>query len=118
MVLVGVHPVLTQVPPRWPRSTSATFRPASANATGRSLPPQLVPMTIASYWAANGIPMFSFSPLPGDAVCSEAACVRIVDELASAYERRASAAVGTHVLSKRMRRGLQVRHQERRFAYR
>lgn len=44
----GVQPTLIQVPPTWPRSISATFRPALAKAIGRSLPPRLLPITIAS----------------------------------------------------------------------
>ena len=35
IVLVGVHPELTQTPPSWPRSTSATFWPAFASSAGK-----------------------------------------------------------------------------------
>src|SRR5258706_6250592 len=47
-VLVGVYPVLTQTPPSWPRSTSATFLPVFAKSTGRNRPPWLVPITTTS----------------------------------------------------------------------
>src|SRR6266849_2985042 len=60
IVLVGVQPTLIQVPPTWPRSISATFRPAFAKAMGRSLPPRLLPITIASWFVACAILMFSF----------------------------------------------------------
>ncbi len=48
IVLVGVHPRLTQTPPSAPRSTSATFWAALASSTGKNRPPWLVPITIAS----------------------------------------------------------------------
>src|SRR6516225_4450862 len=48
MALVGVQPVLTQVPPtRW-RSTTATFIPAPARRNAKDGPAWPVPMIIAS----------------------------------------------------------------------
>ena len=48
MALVGVQPVLTQVPPtRW-RSTTATFIPAPARRNAKDGPAWPVPMMIAS----------------------------------------------------------------------
>src|SRR5215469_12747786 len=49
MVLVGVHPVLTQVPPNSLRSTIATFIPASLKRPARGAPACPVPTMIASY---------------------------------------------------------------------
>src|SRR5271165_440650 len=49
MVLVGVHPVLTHVPPNSLRSTIATFIPASLKRTARDGPACPVPTMIASY---------------------------------------------------------------------
>src|ERR1700733_11412306 len=49
MVLVGVHPVLTQVPPNSLRSTMATFIPASLKRPARDGPACPVPTMIASY---------------------------------------------------------------------
>ncbi len=47
-VFVGMQPVLTQVPPTFPRSTMATFMPAPASRAAREGPAWPVPMTIAS----------------------------------------------------------------------
>ena len=47
-VLVGVYPVLTQVPPKNLRSTTATFRPAPASRRASDGPDCPVPMMIAS----------------------------------------------------------------------
>src|SRR5277367_6476828 len=49
MVLVGVHPVLTQVPPNSLRSTIATFIPAPLKRPARDGPACPVPTMIASY---------------------------------------------------------------------
>src|SRR5271156_5324629 len=49
MVLVGVHPVLTHVPPNSLRSTIATFIPASLKRPARGAPACPVPTMIASY---------------------------------------------------------------------
>src|SRR5215831_5408706 len=48
-VLVGIHPVFTQVPPNLWRSTMATLMPAPANRAARDGPAWPVPMMIASY---------------------------------------------------------------------
>src|SRR5436309_13346610 len=50
MVLVGVQPVLMQVPPRCASSISATLQPRSARLCERGLPPWPEPMIIASYF--------------------------------------------------------------------
>src|SRR3989442_7035654 len=50
MVLVGVQPVLMQVPPRCAFSISATLQPRSARLYARGLPPWPEPMIIASYF--------------------------------------------------------------------
>src|SRR5438552_8848167 len=50
MVLVGVQPVLMQVPPRCAFSISATFQPRSARLYARGLSPWPEPMIIASYF--------------------------------------------------------------------
>ena len=47
-VFVGMQPVLTQVPPTFPRSMMATFMPAPASRAARDGPAWPVPMTIAS----------------------------------------------------------------------
>ncbi len=47
-VLVGMQPVLTQVPPKAPRSTTATFMPAAESRAARAGPACPVPMMIAS----------------------------------------------------------------------
>ena len=47
-VLVGRQPVLTQVPPRWRRSTSATVCPAPASRAASDGPAWPPPMTMAS----------------------------------------------------------------------
>src|SRR5580658_284249 len=49
MVLVGVHPVFTHVPPNSLRSTIATFIPASLKRPARDGPACPVPTMIASY---------------------------------------------------------------------
>jgi hypothetical protein len=46
--LVGVHPVLTQVPPKRPRSTIATVMPTPASRRANAGPACPVPMMIAS----------------------------------------------------------------------
>ncbi len=48
MVLVGMQPVLTQVPPNNLRSMMATFFPAPASRTASDGPACPVPMMIAS----------------------------------------------------------------------
>src|SRR5262249_16829652 len=50
MVLVGMQPVLTQVPPKSLRSMMATFIPALANRCASGGPACPVPMIIASYF--------------------------------------------------------------------
>src|SRR2546430_660940 len=52
IVLVGMQPLLTQVPPLEPRSIIATLRPACARRTARNGPAWPPPMTIASYRSA------------------------------------------------------------------
>src|SRR5262245_38383051 len=47
-VLVGMHPVLTQVPPGWPRSITATFQPSAAMRRASAGPDWPVPITMAS----------------------------------------------------------------------
>ena len=49
MVLVGVQPVLTQVPPRCSFSIRATVQPWSASFCASGLPAWPEPITIASY---------------------------------------------------------------------
>src|SRR5215472_7043109 len=53
-----MQPLLTQVPPNLLRSIIATFIPASASRTARDGPAWPVPITIASYLIAIGIPPF------------------------------------------------------------
>src|SRR5262249_21164445 len=48
MVLVGVHPTLTHVPPTCSRSTTAVRRPAPPSSTASRFPAWPVPRTIAS----------------------------------------------------------------------
>src|SRR5215467_10126668 len=48
MVLVGVHPTLTQVPPTYSRSTTAVRRPAPPRSRASCFPAWPVPRTIAS----------------------------------------------------------------------
>src|SRR5438477_12844905 len=55
-VFVGMQPLLTQVPPNRLRSIIATFIPVSASRTARDGPACPVPITIASYLVAIGIP--------------------------------------------------------------
>src|SRR5579862_4410025 len=55
MVFVGMHPVLTQVPPKRCRSIIATFIPAAVRRPASGGPACPVPMTIASY---SGISLF------------------------------------------------------------
>ncbi len=47
-VFVGMQPVLTQVPPKAPRSTMATFIPAEDSRAARAGPAWPVPMMMAS----------------------------------------------------------------------
>src|SRR5207248_3956289 len=51
-----MQPLLTQVPPNRLRSIIATFIPVSASRTARDGPACPVPITIASYLVAIGIP--------------------------------------------------------------
>src|SRR5207237_582491 len=51
-----MQPLLTQVPPNRLRSIIATFIPVSASRTARDGPAWPVPITIASYLVAIGIP--------------------------------------------------------------
>src|SRR2546427_5761605 len=51
-----MQPLLTQVPPNRFRSIIATFIPVSASRTARDGPACPVPITIASYLVAIGIP--------------------------------------------------------------
>src|SRR6202171_4389046 len=62
MVLVGVHPVLTHVPPNSLRSTIAPFIPASLKRPARDGPACPVPTMIASY--AFDIDRSFLIPLP------------------------------------------------------
>ena len=55
-VLVGVQPVLTQVPPKRWRSMIATRCPAAARRCASDGPAWPVPMMIASNW---GMPVYS-----------------------------------------------------------
>src|ERR1700761_6486215 len=48
MVLVGVQPVLIQVPPAYLRSIIAVFFPAAVRTSARGLPPWPEPMMMAS----------------------------------------------------------------------
>jgi hypothetical protein len=48
MVLVGMQPVFTQVPPKRPRSITATFMPAAVKRPASEGPACPVPMMIAS----------------------------------------------------------------------
>src|SRR6516164_8444189 len=54
-VLVGMQPLLTQVPPKCLRSTIATLRPAPARRTASAGPAWPVPMTIASDDSGIGV---------------------------------------------------------------
>src|SRR5262249_5087907 len=51
-----MHPLLTQVPPNRLRSIIATFISVPASRTARDGPAWPVPITIASYFVAIGIP--------------------------------------------------------------
>src|SRR5215470_10969204 len=53
-----MQPLLTQVPPNRLRSIIATFIPVPASRTARDGPAWPVPITIASYLVAIGIPPF------------------------------------------------------------
>src|SRR6516164_2382538 len=53
MVLVGVHPVLMQVPPRYAFSIKATVQPRSASRWARGLPPCPEPITMALYFTGK-----------------------------------------------------------------
>src|SRR3954452_4392199 len=62
-VLVGMQPVLTQVPPNSLRSTSATFMPAAVRRPAREGPACPAPMTIASKnWFMVGVSTMSAPP--------------------------------------------------------
>src|SRR5271165_6415614 len=50
MVLVGVQPVLMQVPPRWAFSIMATVHPWSAREAAIGFPAWPLPIMIASYF--------------------------------------------------------------------
>lgn len=52
IVLVGVQPVLMQVPPTCSRSINATFQPARASSSVSGLPAWPAPMTMASKLSA------------------------------------------------------------------
>src|SRR5262249_34545087 len=54
IVFVGMQPLLTQVPPKRLRSTTATFLPAPASRAARKGPACPVPITMSS----NLTPMF------------------------------------------------------------
>src|SRR6476659_5933661 len=54
-VLVGMQPVLTQVPPKSLRSTSATLSPALASSTASGGPAWPAPSTIASKCVAVAV---------------------------------------------------------------
>src|SRR5215471_18960882 len=56
MVLVGVQPRLTQVPPTSSTSITAVFLPALARAVDSGPPPWPAPITIASYVAVIAVP--------------------------------------------------------------
>src|SRR6185437_1988353 len=56
--LVGMQPLLTQVPPRWARSTSRVALPAAAKRAARKGPDWPAPMKIAS----KALGMVRFSP--------------------------------------------------------
>src|SRR6185369_10783506 len=60
MALVGVHPVLTQVPPKSLRSAKATFMPEVASRLARAGPACPAPMTIASKLFAMGVSLHEF----------------------------------------------------------
>jgi hypothetical protein len=55
MVVVGVQPVLTQVPPMLERSINAVRLPLSERALVRGLPPWPEPMMIASKCFDSGM---------------------------------------------------------------
>src|SRR5204862_7356857 len=90
-VFVGMQPLLTQVPPNRLRSIIATFIPVSASRTARDGPAWPVPITIASYLVAIGIPrsryvrlQFSaFLPDVNVEICPQSAisCLRRRDDL-------------------------------------
>ena len=56
MVLVGVQPVLTQVPPKSLRSITATFCPACASRLASDGPAWPVPMMMASKFGIDASP--------------------------------------------------------------
>src|SRR5919198_5673448 len=56
MALVGVQPVLMQVPPKCSFSISATLQPRSARLCASGLPPWPEPMIIASYFIVDPLP--------------------------------------------------------------
>ena len=67
----GVQPVLTQVPPRWWRSTSATVMPAPASRTASDGPAWPAPMTMASKRS-----LMPAQPRPGRAATATASSRR------------------------------------------
>src|SRR5213594_1032598 len=58
-----MQPLLTHVPPNRLRSIIATFIPVPASRTARDGPAWPVPITIASYLVAIGIPPLGFGRL-------------------------------------------------------
>src|SRR5438046_6703911 len=86
-----MQPLLTQVPPNRLRSIIATFIPVSASRTARDGPAWPVPITIASYLVAIGIPplrlrsstIFGFLPAVNVEICpqSEIRCPRRKEDL-------------------------------------
>src|SRR6516165_6815075 len=63
MVLVGMHPVLTQVPPNSLRSMTATFFPTAARRRAKEGPAWPVPMTMASKGMGIGTGYLIFQSL-------------------------------------------------------
>src|SRR5713101_6297578 len=68
MAFVGVHPVLTQVPPNLWRSTNATFMPALASRVANVGPACPAPITIASYLLAMRTTVDQFQQNPAGAL--------------------------------------------------
>src|SRR5262252_6741501 len=69
MVLVGVHPSFTHVPPTCARSTSAVRMPATASVCDRGTPAGPAPITIASYLATSIEPSLDQKAAPTRAGC-------------------------------------------------